>query len=59
MAADGEQEIVVAQFGIVIERLNGGKAFLGAVWSLDPQSPAFIEERKREMVKTVMARIAP
>ena len=35
------------------------EAFLGAVWSLDPQSPAFIEERKREIVKTVMARIAP
>jgi AcrR family transcriptional regulator len=34
------------------------EAFLGAVWSLDPQSPAFIEERKREIVKTVMARIA-
>ena len=34
------------------------EAFLGAVWSLDPQSPAFIEERKREIVRTVMARIA-
>jgi AcrR family transcriptional regulator len=35
------------------------EAFLDAVWSVDPQSPAFIEERKREIVKTVMARIAP
>jgi len=35
------------------------EAFLDAVWSLDPQSPAFIEERKREIVRTVMARIAP
>lgn len=35
------------------------EAFLGAVWSLDPQSPAFIEERKREIVRTVMARITP
>jgi hypothetical protein len=35
------------------------EAFLDAVWSLDPQSPVFIEERKREIVKTVMARIAP
>jgi AcrR family transcriptional regulator len=35
------------------------EAFLDAVWSVDPQSPAFIEERRREIVKTVMARIAP
>jgi AcrR family transcriptional regulator len=35
------------------------EAFLDAVWSLDPQAPAFIEERKREIVLTVMARIAP
>jgi AcrR family transcriptional regulator len=34
-------------------------AFLQAVWSVDPHSPAFIEERKREIVRTVMARIAP
>jgi AcrR family transcriptional regulator len=35
------------------------EAFLGAVWSIDPQSPAFIEERRREIARTVMARIAP
>lgn len=35
------------------------EAFLDAVWSLDPQTPAFIEGRKREIVLTVMARIAP
>ncbi len=35
------------------------EAFIREVWSLDPQSPAFIEERKREIVRTVMARIAP
>jgi TetR/AcrR family transcriptional regulator len=35
------------------------EAFLDAVWSVDPQSPAFIEERKREIALTVMARIAP
>jgi AcrR family transcriptional regulator len=35
------------------------EAFLEAVWSLDPQSPQFIEERKREIVRTVMARITP
>jgi AcrR family transcriptional regulator len=35
------------------------EAFLGTLWSLDPQSPEFIEERKREIVRTVMARIAP
>jgi AcrR family transcriptional regulator len=34
-------------------------AFLEAVWSLDPQSPEFVEERKREIVRTVMARITP
>ena len=35
------------------------EAFLGAVWGIEPQSPPFIEERKREIVRTVMARIAP
>jgi TetR/AcrR family transcriptional regulator len=35
------------------------EAFLSAVWSLDPQSPSFIAERAREIVATVMARIAP
>jgi AcrR family transcriptional regulator len=35
------------------------EAFLEAVWSLDPQSPEFAEERKREIVRTVMARITP
>jgi hypothetical protein len=33
--------------------------FLDAVWSLDRQSPAFGEERKHEIVHTVMTRIAP
>lgn len=35
------------------------EAFIEAVWSLDPQSPQFVEERKREIVRTVMARITP
>jgi AcrR family transcriptional regulator len=35
------------------------EAFLEAVWSLDPQSPEFVEERKREIVRTVLARITP
>lgn len=35
------------------------EAFLEAVWSLDPQSPAFADERRREIVRTVMARITP
>jgi AcrR family transcriptional regulator len=35
------------------------EAFLDAVWSIDPQSPEFIEQRKREIVRTVMARITP
>lgn len=35
------------------------EAFLKSVWALDPQSPAFIQERKAEIVKTVMARITP
>jgi TetR/AcrR family transcriptional regulator len=35
------------------------EAFLSAVWSVDPQDPAFITERKREIVQTVMARITP
>jgi TetR/AcrR family transcriptional regulator len=34
-------------------------AFLDAVWEIDPQSPEFVEARKREIVRTVMARIAP
>jgi AcrR family transcriptional regulator len=35
------------------------EAFLSAVWSLDPQSPDFIEQRKREIGQTVLARITP
>jgi len=35
------------------------EAFLSALWSVDPQSPAFIEERTREIASTIMARIAP
>ena len=35
------------------------EAFLQAVWSLDPQSPEFVEQRRREIVTTLMARIAP
>jgi AcrR family transcriptional regulator len=35
------------------------EAFLSAVWSLDPQSPEFVATRKKEIVRTVMARIAP
>jgi hypothetical protein len=35
------------------------EAFLSAVWSVDPQDAGFIEERKREIVRTVMARIEP
>jgi AcrR family transcriptional regulator len=35
------------------------EAFLAVVWGIEPQSPAFIEERKREIVQTVMARIEP
>jgi AcrR family transcriptional regulator len=34
-------------------------AFLEAVWTVDPRSPAFVAERTREIVQTVMARIAP
>jgi AcrR family transcriptional regulator len=30
-------------------------AFLEAVWEVDPQSPEFVEQRKREIVETVMA----
>jgi hypothetical protein len=32
------------------------EAFLDAVWSLDPQSPHFVEERKREIVVRATAR---
>jgi TetR/AcrR family transcriptional regulator len=35
------------------------EAFLKTVWSMDPQAPEFVERRKREIVTTVMARIAP
>ncbi len=35
------------------------EAFLGALWGIDPRSPAFIEARKREVATTVMGRIAP
>jgi TetR/AcrR family transcriptional regulator len=35
------------------------EAFIEAVWSMDPQSPVFLEERRREIVRTVMARITP
>jgi TetR/AcrR family transcriptional regulator len=34
-------------------------AFLEAVWSLDPLSPDFVAQRKREIVRTVLGRIAP
>jgi TetR/AcrR family transcriptional regulator len=34
-------------------------AFLAAVWDIDSRAAEFIEERKREIVKTVMARIIP
>ncbi|HEY8039283.1 MAG TPA: TetR family transcriptional regulator [Polyangiaceae bacterium] len=34
-------------------------AFLGAVWSVDAHDPRFIEQRRREIVTTVMARITP
>lgn len=35
------------------------EAFLGAVWNLDPSDPRFAETRKREIVRTLMARISP
>jgi len=35
------------------------EAFLGVVWGLDPSDPRFAEERKREIVRTLMARITP
>jgi AcrR family transcriptional regulator len=35
------------------------EAFLNAVWGVDPQSPEFIEDRRREIARTIMARIAP
>ena len=38
---------------------NIEEAFLKSVWSLDPRAPAFVATRKQEIVKTVMARIAP
>ena len=34
------------------------EAFIDTVWGMSPKDPAFIEERKREIVRTVMARIA-
>ena len=38
---------------------NIEEAFLKSVWSLDPRAPEFVATRKKEIVKTVMARIAP
>lgn len=35
------------------------EAFLGALWGIDPRSPAFVAERKREIATTVLRRIAP
>jgi len=35
------------------------EAFLGALWGIDPRSPAFVAERKREIGRTVLGRIAP
>jgi hypothetical protein len=35
------------------------EAFLRTLWGIDPHSPAFLEARKREIVLTVMGRIAP
>jgi TetR/AcrR family transcriptional regulator len=35
------------------------EAFLGALWGIDPRSPAFVDARKREVAMTVMGRIAP
>ncbi len=34
------------------------EAFIDTVWGMSPKEPAFIEARKREIVRTVMARIA-
>lgn len=38
---------------------NMDEAFMGVLWGIDPSAPAFVEARKRELVRTVMARIAP
>jgi TetR/AcrR family transcriptional regulator len=35
------------------------EAFLGVVWGLNPSDPRFAEARKREIVRTLMARISP
>jgi TetR/AcrR family transcriptional regulator len=35
------------------------EAFLGALWEIDPRTHEFVEARKAEIVRTVMARIAP
>jgi TetR/AcrR family transcriptional regulator len=35
------------------------EAFLGSIWGIDARSPEFVEARKREIARTVMARIAP
>jgi TetR/AcrR family transcriptional regulator len=35
------------------------EAFVAAVWGLDPHDGAFIAQRKREIVVTIMARVAP
>jgi AcrR family transcriptional regulator len=34
------------------------EAFIDTVWGMSPKDPEFIEARKREIVRTVMARIA-
>jgi TetR/AcrR family transcriptional regulator len=38
---------------------NMDEAFIDVLWAIDPRAPAFVEARKREIVRTVMARIAP
>jgi hypothetical protein len=35
------------------------ESFLGVLWGIDPRDPRFLEQRKREIVRTVMARITP
>jgi AcrR family transcriptional regulator len=35
------------------------QAFLACVWPVDPFDPKFIEERKREIVETILARALP
>jgi TetR/AcrR family transcriptional regulator len=38
---------------------NMEEAFLDVIWCVDGSAPAFLEERKTEIVKMVMGRIAP